>query len=160
KVIGALLSRARHAGVVRAIGTSGTINTLVGMARARRGEDPARLHGAVATTVEIERLRRRILAAPATQRAELPGMDATRVDLMPAAGVPVEPTPRRAGASALIACTWALREGLLLALVRGGNRRRAWRDARRRSVEALAARFSGENGHGQQVARIALTLFD
>jgi exopolyphosphatase/guanosine-5'-triphosphate,3'-diphosphate pyrophosphatase len=160
KTIGGLLSRARHAGVVRAIGTSGTINCLVGMARARRGEDPARLHGATATTAEIERLRRRILAAPAARRAELPGMDTKRVDLMPAAAVLVETILRRAGASELIACTWALREGLLLDLVRGGEKRRAWRAARRRSVEALAAKFAGENGHGQQVARIALTLFD
>jgi exopolyphosphatase/guanosine-5'-triphosphate,3'-diphosphate pyrophosphatase len=160
KAIGPLLARARHAGVVRAVGTSGTINTLVAMARARRGEDPARLHGATATTIEIERLRRRILGASATQRADLPGMDAKRVDLMPAAAVLVETILRRAGASELIACTWALREGLLLDLVRGGERRRAWRDARRRSVQALAAKFAGENGHGQQVARIALALFD
>ena len=160
KAIGSLLSRARHAGVVRAVGTSGTINTLVGMARARRGEDPARLHGATATTVEIERLRRRILAASAGQRAELPGMDTKRVDLMPAAAVLVETILRRAGASELIACTWALREGLLLDLVRRRELRRAWRDARRRSIEALAAKFAGENGHGQQVARIALALFD
>src|SRR6185503_17283143 len=71
----------------------------------------------------------------------------------------VETILRRSGASELIACTWALREGLLLDLVRRGERRRAWRDARRRSIEALA-KFAGENGHGQQVARIALALFD
>jgi exopolyphosphatase/guanosine-5'-triphosphate,3'-diphosphate pyrophosphatase len=79
---------------------------------------------------------------------------------MPAAAVLVETILRRAGASELIACTWALREGLLLDLVRGGGQRRASRDARRRSIEALAAKFAGENGHGQQVARIALALFD
>src|SRR4029453_6177002 len=90
----------------------------------------------------------------------LAGMDAKRVALMPAASVLVETILRKAGANELIACTWALREGLLLDLVRGGERRRAWRAARRRSVEALAAKFAGENGHGQQVARIALTLFD
>jgi exopolyphosphatase/guanosine-5'-triphosphate,3'-diphosphate pyrophosphatase len=72
----------------------------------------------------------------------------------------VETILRRAGASELIACTWALREGLLLDLVRAAGRRRAWRDARRRSIEALAAKFAGENGHGQQVARLAISLFD
>src|SRR5215813_12834811 len=82
---GVLLSRARHAGVERAIGTSGTVNTLVAMARAGRGEDPMRLHGASASVLEIARLRRRVLGATAARRAELPGMDTKRVDLMPAA---------------------------------------------------------------------------
>jgi exopolyphosphatase/guanosine-5'-triphosphate,3'-diphosphate pyrophosphatase len=46
RTIGDLLDRARRRGVVAAIGTSGTINTLAAMARAARGEDPGRLHGA------------------------------------------------------------------------------------------------------------------
>jgi exopolyphosphatase/guanosine-5'-triphosphate,3'-diphosphate pyrophosphatase len=88
-------------------------------------------------------------------------MDAKRVDLMPAAAVLVDFVLQRAGATDLVACTWALREGLLLELAMGGDRRRASaRQARRRSVEALAARFAGENAHGQQVARLALALFD
>jgi exopolyphosphatase/guanosine-5'-triphosphate,3'-diphosphate pyrophosphatase len=159
RAVGPLLARARHAGVLCAVGTSGTVNTLVAMARARRGEESARLHGVRATATEIERLRRRLLALPAARRAELPGMDAKRVDLMPAAAVLVQTVLRRAGAGELVACTWALREGLLLDLARGA-RERPWRDVRRRSVEALAAKFAGDNAHGRQVARLALALFD
>jgi exopolyphosphatase/guanosine-5'-triphosphate,3'-diphosphate pyrophosphatase len=159
---GALLARARHAGVERAVGTSGTVNTLVAMARAGRGEDPMRLHGASASMVEIVRLRRRVLGAPAARRAELPGMDAKRADLMPAAAVLLDFVLARSGAAEVVACTWALREGLLLDLARRPDRRRApSADARRRSVEALATRFARvETTHGQQVARLALGLFD
>jgi exopolyphosphatase/guanosine-5'-triphosphate,3'-diphosphate pyrophosphatase len=66
---------------------------------------------------------------------------------------------RRSEAGSLTACTWAMREGLLLELAdvdeSGGTAA-----ARRRSVEALARRFNGANDHGKQVARLALALFD
>src|SRR3989442_11289703 len=59
-----------------------------------------------------------------------------------------------------MACTWSLREGLLLELagLRSGPEDAA--SVRRRSVEALAERFAGPNAHGRQVARLALALFD
>ena len=161
RTVGPLLARVRHAGVHRAVGTSGTVNTLVGMARAGRGQDPARLHGATASVKEIARLRGRILGTSAATRADLAGMDAKRVDLMPAAAILVDFLLRRSGASELMACTWALREGLLLDLARGPSRKAVGlTNARRRSVEGLAAKFAGENAHGQQVARIALAFFD
>lgn len=151
-----LLARARHAGVVRAVGTSGTVNTLVAMAAAGRGEDLGRLHGTSAGAAEIGRLRRRILGVASVKRAELAGMDTKRVDLMPAAAVLVDEILTRAGAPEIVACTWALREGLILDVARVGRAP----NARRRSVEALAARFAGANAHGRQVARIARELFD
>ncbi len=157
--MGTLLDGARHAGVIRAIGTSGTINTLVAMARAARDEDLGRLHGASAGAAEIARLRRRLLSLPASRRGDLPGMDAKRVDLMPAAAVLVDFVLSRSGAPALTACTWALREGVLLELARAPIGGGAARD-RRRAVEALAARFAGPNAHGRQVARLAAMLFD
>src|SRR5262245_27805125 len=102
--IGGLLVSARHAGVLRAVGTSGTVNGLVAMARAARGDEVGRLHGASATAAEIGRLRRRLLSLPASKRAELTGIDAKRVDLMPAAGVLADFVLSRAGAPALVAC--------------------------------------------------------
>jgi exopolyphosphatase/guanosine-5'-triphosphate,3'-diphosphate pyrophosphatase len=147
--------------VARVIGTSGTVNTLVAMAAAARGQDLPRLHGARATAREVRRMRRRLLALSAGRRAELPGMDAKRVDLMPAAAVLADFVLARTGAAELMACAWALREGVLLELagVRRDPVAGAERD-RRRAVEALAARFAGANPHGRHVARLALALFD
>ncbi|TMA93725.1 MAG: Ppx/GppA family phosphatase [Deltaproteobacteria bacterium] len=161
EVLGALLDRVRHAAVLRAVGTSGTVNTLVAMARAARGEDLGRLHGASASARELRRLRRRILAADAAKRSGLAGIDTKRVDLMPAAAVLLDFILARAGAPTLVACTWALREGLLLDLARLRSENAGGAPARRRrSVEALAARFAGPNPHGRHVARLALSLFD
>jgi len=157
--IGELLRKVRKAGVVHAMGTSGTINTLVAMARASRGEELGRLHGASASADEITKLAGDLVTANAALRAELPGMDTKRVDLMPAAGALVDFVLKRSGASLLIACSWALREGLILSLLKGARGSSA-ADARRRSVKALTSRFLGSNEHGQQVAKLALRLFD
>jgi len=157
--IGALMQAARRARVTRVIGTSGTINTIVAMARAARGHELGRLHGATASAAEVAHICRQLLEANAAMRSDLPGIDAKRADLMAAAGMLADFVLRRSGASELVACTWAIREGLLLGLARAAIARGS-EDARRRSVNALAARFSGSNEHGRQVANLALELFD
>jgi exopolyphosphatase / guanosine-5'-triphosphate,3'-diphosphate pyrophosphatase len=157
--IGELMRLARKAGVVDAIGTSGTINTLVAMARALRGEDIGRLHGASASADEIARINREICAVETAARIDLPGIDAKRADMMPAAAMLAEYVIRRSEAGELIACTWAMREGLLLDLAEVDDRSGSV-EVRRRSVEAWARRFNGANEHGKTVARFATALFD
>jgi exopolyphosphatase / guanosine-5'-triphosphate,3'-diphosphate pyrophosphatase len=157
--IGDLMRQARRTGVEDAIGTSGTINTLVAMARAARGEEIGRLHGASASAAEVADIAAELAETHQYARAELPGIDAKRADLMPAAGILADFILRRSGAALLTACTWAMREGLLLEMAevdaRGGSEA-----ARRRSVEALARRFNRANDHGRQVARLGRALFD
>jgi exopolyphosphatase / guanosine-5'-triphosphate,3'-diphosphate pyrophosphatase len=157
--IGDLMRQARRAGAEDAIGTSGTINTLVAMARAGRGEELGRLHGATASAAEITRVTRELCENDALARADLPGIDAKRADLMPAAGILADYILHRSEAGSLTACSWAMREGLLLELA-GVDERSGSVAARRRSVEALARRFNGTNDHSIQVARLSLELFD
>ncbi len=86
-------------------------------------------------------------------------MDPKRTDLMPAAAVLLDFILERGGIAEVTACTWALREGVLLDLARPRPDRArvpSAAEVRRRSVEALA----GETAHGRQVARLALALFD
>ncbi len=158
KEIGEQMRAARRAGVVRAIGTSGTINTLVAMARAARGEELGTLHGATASAAEVARLRRRAVGVSSAMRTALPGVDAKRVDQVPAAAMLADFVLQRSGAREIAACTWALREGMLLELAKATNR--GAREIRRGSVNALAARFAHPNRHGRQVAKLALMLFD
>jgi exopolyphosphatase/guanosine-5'-triphosphate,3'-diphosphate pyrophosphatase len=157
--IGELMRSARKAKVVSAIGTSGTINIMVAMARAARGEELGRLHGATASAAEVSRLTRQLCEANAAMRIDLPGMDAKRSDLMPAAAMLADFVMRKSGAAELMACTWALREGVLLGLASNTSGRTAT-EARRRSVLVLAKRFCGPNEHGKQVAKLGLKLFD
>jgi exopolyphosphatase/guanosine-5'-triphosphate,3'-diphosphate pyrophosphatase len=156
-----LLSRVRRAGAVQAIGTSGTVHTLVAMALAARGDDAPRLHGAGVAADQISRLRQRVLTLDAEERAEMPGMDAKRADLMPAAVILVDTILSQAGGLDLVVCSWALREGVLLDLARvPAAQGPASPAGRRRSVQALATRYAGTNAHGRHVAMLALQLFD
>jgi exopolyphosphatase/guanosine-5'-triphosphate,3'-diphosphate pyrophosphatase len=155
------LVKVREGGGRLAVGTSGTIHTILAMVLAARGDETGRLHGAVASTKEITQLRRAVLTHDAAARLELPGIDAKRLDLMPAAVLLMESILHHAGASELTGCTWALREGILLDLAgvpTGGAAEIA--AVRRRSVDALATRFAGDDAHGRQAARLALCLFD
>lgn len=182
QVMGGALAQARRRGVARVIGTSGTVNSLIAMARAARGDSWEKLHGAVASAAEVARLRRRLLVRESAERQRLPGADAKRSDLLPAAAVLADYVLAGSAAGQLVACSWALREGMLLEMaglapgapaIRAGaasngaghHHRNGWGAAgvgalRRCSVEALAARFAGSNDHGRQVARLALALFD
>src|SRR5262245_10041539 len=156
-----LLTRVRRAGAVQAIGTSGTVHTMVAMALAARGDDVPRLHGASAPADQVARLRQRVLALDAEERAEMPGMDAKRADLMPAAVILLDTILSRAGGLDLVVCSWALREGVLLDLARApASQGPASSAGRRRSVHALAARYAGPNAHGRHVAQLAVQLFD
>jgi exopolyphosphatase / guanosine-5'-triphosphate,3'-diphosphate pyrophosphatase len=156
--IGEQLRAARRAGVVRVVGTSGTINTLVAMARAARGEELGTLHGATASAEEIARLRQMVVSGNTATRLTLPGIDAKRVDQVIAAAMVTDFVLRRSGAREIAACLWALREGMLLELAAATNRSST--EIRRGSVYALAARFAGDNQHGRHVAKLALMLFD
>jgi len=158
KEIGEQLQAARSAGVVRVIGTSGTINTLIAMARAARGEELGMLHGSTASAAEITRLCRKAVGASAAMRMALPGIDAKRIDQVSASAMLADFVLRQSGAKEMVACTWALREGMLLELAEATNRGAL--EIRRGSVHALATRFAQHNLHGRQVAKLALKLFD
>ncbi|MBV8362802.1 MAG: Ppx/GppA family phosphatase [Deltaproteobacteria bacterium] len=158
KEIGEQMQAARSAGVVRVIGTSGTINTLIAMARAARGEELGMLHGSIASAAEIARLCRKTVGASAAMRMALPGIDAKRIDQVPASAMVADFVLRHSGAKEMVVCTWALREGMLLELAEATNRGAI--EIRRGSVNALASRFAQHNLHGQQVAKLALKLFD
>lgn len=160
RTVGDLLDRARRRDAVRVVGTSGTINTLVTMALAARGEDTGRLHGASVASEDVRALRRRMLAVDAHARAELPGMDPKRVDLMPAAAVLLDVILTRTRIPRMTVCGWALREGVLLDLANVNGTAAATRLGRRRSVVALARRYAADNAHGRKVAEIAGALFD
>jgi exopolyphosphatase / guanosine-5'-triphosphate,3'-diphosphate pyrophosphatase len=156
--IGEQVEAARSAKVVRAIGTSGTINTLIAMARAARGEELGTLHGSTASAAEIGHLCRKIAACDAPARLGLPGIDSKRVDQVTAAAILADFVLQHSGAKEMVACAWALREGMLLELAETTHR--SAREIRRDAVNALATRFAKDNPHGRQVAKLALMLFD
>ena len=159
------LSRVAKRPVRRIVGTSGTLLNLIAIAGHARGEPPENhLNNFSVSADEIARVRRLVTKADREERLRIKGLDAKRVDLIVAGACLADCILRQAGAQELMACTWALREGVLLDFIarhpKGIEETELLTDPRRRSVARLA-RHLGETGeHGPHVAHLALQLFD
>jgi exopolyphosphatase/guanosine-5'-triphosphate,3'-diphosphate pyrophosphatase len=153
------------AGFDRVIGTSGTVLS-VGAAAATmaRGTPPSELRNLRVSAKQIRRLRKAITPLDLEQRLVMPGLDPRRADLVVAGAVLVDTILRRLGAAELTLCDLALREGLVLDYIRRNRRKIAQvdriPDVRRRSTIELAERCNYFRDHADQVARLALALFD
>lgn len=153
------------AGFDRVIGTSGTILS-VGLvaATAVRGSPPSDLRNLRVQAKQIRRVRKDVAALDLEQRLAIPGLDPRRADLVVAGAILLDAIVRRLGADELTLCDLALREGLILDYIRR-NKRQIARiegipDVRRRSTIELAERCNYFAEHAQQVARLALAIFD
>jgi exopolyphosphatase/guanosine-5'-triphosphate,3'-diphosphate pyrophosphatase len=160
-----ILSRVARRGVRRVVGTSGTLLNLVAIAGHARGEPPDNhLNNFSVSAEEIARARRLVVKADRDERLRIKGLDTKRVDLIVAGACLADCILRLVGAQEIVACTWALREGVLLDFIarhpKGIEETERFTDPRRRSVARLA-RHLGETGeHGPHVAHLALQLFD
>jgi exopolyphosphatase/guanosine-5'-triphosphate,3'-diphosphate pyrophosphatase len=98
------------------------------------------------------------------ERLRIPGLDPRRADLAVAGAVLLDTLLKKLGAKELTLCDLALREGLALDYIRRNQARIAkiekYPDVRRRSVIELAERCNYTRDHAEQVARMALTMFD
>jgi exopolyphosphatase/guanosine-5'-triphosphate,3'-diphosphate pyrophosphatase len=160
----ALVTAARRR-VRRVIGTSGTLLTLISMAAHRLGVHPGtQAHGLAVPAEAVSGLRRGLVRADREGRLGMRGMDPKRVDMIVAGAVLADVVLRRLGATRIQACTWALREGLLQDFIakhaKGIEESARIADVRRRSVVRLMRRFGSPQAHSEQVARLALRLFD
>jgi len=158
----ALASRRR---VRRVIGTSGTLLTLISMAAHRLGVHPgAHVQGLAVPAEAVSRLKRSLVRADRASRLAMRGMDPKRVDMIAAGAILADVVLRRVKATRIQACTWALREGLLQDFIarhaKGIEESARIADVRRRSVVRLMRRFGSPQAHSEQVARLALRLFD
>lgn len=160
-----MLGEFRTHRVRRVVGTSGTLLNLVAIAGHQRGDPPElHLNDFAVSAAEISRVRRALARVARDERAKIKGLDARRVDLIVAGAVLADYVLTRLAAKQLVACTWALREGVLLDFIarhrKGIEESERYGAPRGRSVARLA-RHLGETGeHGPRIARLALRLFD
>jgi exopolyphosphatase/guanosine-5'-triphosphate,3'-diphosphate pyrophosphatase len=157
----------RHAkrGVRRVVATSGTLLNLVSIIGYQRGDPPnGHLNNYSVTADEVSKVRRMLGKADRDERSRIKGLDAKRVDFIVAGAAIADYTLRQLGAKELIACTWALREGVLMDFIarhqKGIEETERYSSPRLRSVARLARHLGHTPEHGQQVARLALRLFD
>jgi exopolyphosphatase/guanosine-5'-triphosphate,3'-diphosphate pyrophosphatase len=153
------LARAGH---TRVIGTSGTALALGSLAL-QVPSDVTTHHRRVGAKA-IRQVRRQLVAMSLADRLRLPGLDARRADLIVPGAVLLDTILRQLGAEELTLCELSLREGAILDYIRRNlvhiERVERYPDVRRRSVIELALRCNYAADHAQQVARMALSIFD
>jgi exopolyphosphatase / guanosine-5'-triphosphate,3'-diphosphate pyrophosphatase len=155
----------RKRGVRRIIGTSGTLLNLVSIAGHQRGEPPDQhLNNFAVSSAETAKVRRLLARSSREDRLRIKGLDAKRADLIVAGAVLTDYVMTRVGAKQLVACTWALREGVLLDFIarhrKGIEESERFSTPRGRSVARLARHLGEQSEHGPRIARLALRLFD
>lgn len=153
------------AGITRLIGTSGTMLNLIAMAAHARGEDPeGHLNLLTASAAEIAKIRKAAQKGDREQRLQLPGMDAKRVDLIIPGACLADILLERLHVDQMVACTWALREGVLLDFIARHPRRileaEVFPEPRVRSVARLLRQCQDSGEHGAHVRHLAEQLFD
>jgi exopolyphosphatase/guanosine-5'-triphosphate,3'-diphosphate pyrophosphatase len=154
----------RSLGVEVAVGSSGTVTALAEMAAVRAtGARPRTVSNAVLTRAQLDGLVTELIDAPTAEaRAELPGVDPARADIILAGALILEQVVHVLALPELVISDYALREGVLLDAWRrrhGGSLHHL-SDLRRRSVLSLAQTMDEDPPHSAQVARLALELFD
>jgi exopolyphosphatase/guanosine-5'-triphosphate,3'-diphosphate pyrophosphatase len=147
-----------------AVGSSGTLETLIRLAAARRsGPLPASVNQLTVSARELDALTQDLLRMTSAERAALPGVDARRADLLPAGALLVMTVLDLTGLGELVGCEWALREGMVLDAI-GHHSRAEWsgepRAMRRDSVLGLCRRCGWNEAHATKVSRLAVALFD
>jgi exopolyphosphatase/guanosine-5'-triphosphate,3'-diphosphate pyrophosphatase len=159
----AYLSALRKRGFDRIIGTSGTIQALGALAVGAKG-NAGELRRLTVRAAAIRRVRERLARMSVKERLAVAGLDPRRADLASVGAVLLDTLLEDLRATEITLSDYALREGLVLdyiarnaAHIRSAER---YPDVRRRSVMELAERCGYRAAHAQQVARLALTLFD
>jgi exopolyphosphatase/guanosine-5'-triphosphate,3'-diphosphate pyrophosphatase len=172
RVVEAVTGRIHHplvpsiaaAGARIAIGSSGTLRTLIALCASRQtGQLPSSVNQLSVTLDDLEALSKDLVSMTSSERAELPGVEARRADLLPAGVLVVTTVMKLAGLETLIGCEWALREGMVLDAIRNHSSTE-WdpdpKGIRRESVLNLARRSGFNEVHARKVERIAGELFD
>ncbi len=155
----------RRHGFEVAVGSSGTIEQVVRLARRSAGDDePLRTwNGVTATAEEVEGVAADLArAARKGTLGDVDGLDPKRVDIITAGALILEGVVQQLGIAELTVSEAALREGVLLDTlqrVRGGSLHHVT-DVGRRSVRHLAEANDTDIEHSAWVATLALQLFD
>jgi exopolyphosphatase/guanosine-5'-triphosphate,3'-diphosphate pyrophosphatase len=164
KEMGSYLDEVSERGFDRVIGTSGTILSLGALAATDKGSTPEDLRNLKISAKALHKVRKNLVEADIQERLAMPGLDPRRADLNVAGSVLLDTIIRRLGAEELTLCDLALREGLVLDYIHRNSARikkvERYPDVRRRSVVELGERCGYWSEHAQQVAKLALSIFD
>ena len=163
--LGEYLDGLAQAGFDRVVGTSGTVLSLGAVVLADQARAPGgSLRNRRISGKQLRRVRNLLTDVGLEKRLRVPGLDPRRADLAVAGAILLDTIVRRLGATEITLCDLSLREGLVLDYIARHRKQIAqadrYPDVRRRSIVELAERCNYWPEHAQQIARLALALFD
>lgn len=150
---------------VRLVGTSGTIETLA-MINAKEVSDsiPSTLNGYTFTLKDLREWVSRLRKMTNQQRENIPAMPEKRSEVILAGAVILQEAMTLLGVESITTCERALREGVIVNWMLAhdliDNRLRFQSTIRQRSVVKIANKYRVNLGYSEQVAALALSLFD
>ncbi|HTL70674.1 MAG TPA: Ppx/GppA phosphatase family protein [Candidatus Eisenbacteria bacterium] len=159
--------RIRKIGFSMVIGTAGTMVALAAMTYQDKKKRPLQLFNHFELSrKDLLRVHEKLVRMPWKERLKLPGLEAKRADIIVAGSVLVTALMRLLKVKRITISDKGIREGIILDFIeknRKGLKTRPGEEAlsiRERSVRQLARRFAANEAHAEQVARLAVELFD
>lgn len=158
-----VLLKTQNINSIKAIGTSGTIETLATLhAKENLGVVPSPLQGYEISFADLENMVWRLRRASLEERTAL--VRQKRAEIILAGALILLETMRLLGVPSISLCQRALREGLVVDwMIRHGYIEDGWRyqsSIRDRSILKLADKYGINTNYAKQVADHALSLFD
>lgn len=154
----------RRTGFDAVVVSSGTAEAVARMVHLAEADTPLRTYNCFTFGVDaVKQAVARLAAAPSTRaRAEIPGIDDQRADIIVAGAVILETVCEAFGVENLTYSEFALREGVLLDTLgrMAGGGMQHLRNVAMRSVRHLAERCDDDLAHSAHVARLALQIYD
>ncbi|MEM9153676.1 MAG: Ppx/GppA phosphatase family protein [Cyanobacteria bacterium P01_F01_bin.33] len=150
---------------IRLIGTSGTTEALAEViARRQLGAVPSPFHGYECRREDLRNLVAEVSRQTIQERIDDLAMSDRRAEIIVAGAVILEEVMNALGADSVMICERALREGLIVDWMLSRNlvenRLRYQGSVRRRHAYKLAHKYRVNIPHAENVAELALSLFD
>lgn len=159
------LKRVKEEGFEVAVACSGTINTIVGIVNAMKGnKQPESMNGLSATKSELlEAIDKIVSTRTIEERANIPGMDPKRADIILGGALILERAIIDLDIKQLTLSNFALREGIVFDVHENKSNKRQVKNLthlRYSSVVNLANYYRTNMTHCKYVREIALSIFD
>ncbi len=145
---------------VQVIGSGGTFTNLSGIVLSRQGMTSRAPHGTRVSRVELEHLLDWLQRLAPEERAQVPGLNPARSDIIVAGLATAAEVLARFDARDVVSSGYGIREGLLLESAKVTPVVADPGAARERSVREFAERCHFEEPHARQVQVLSLQLFD
>ncbi len=153
-------------GFSQTIGTSGTINNLATMSffQSRRNSEESPPRDRTLKYEDLKTLYQTLMESTPESRAKMKGLDPLRQDLISSGAAVAYQLMKQLEIKSITFCDKAIREGMIYDYItRNRFRLKAEEsipDVRLRNALRLAAKCNYEKSHAEQIARLAMQIFD